>query len=178
METSRSGSSARARREAADRGPRLADDGVLDRCAVADHASYECLGFTAGSAVADRHHRDPMRLDKGIQCGFRLGFISIRIDGTGIEHLTRSVDHRHFTAGAKARVDAENSLAAHRGLQQKRTQIGGKHTDRMRICHLGKLTARIALDRREEQPTIAVLACCDQVLDESAPHIGRIAQGQ
>ena len=81
----------------------------------------------------------------------------VRVDRDRVQQLAGRVDRRHLAAGAEAGVDAHHRPLAQRRLEQQVAQVGGEDLDGVVVAELAQLAADLALDRRAQQPLVAVL---------------------
>src|SRR5689334_19844017 len=75
----------------------------------------------------------------------------MRIDGSSVEQLPRSVDHCNLTASSEARVNPQDDVLSQRRLTQQGSQIVGKDLNGMAIGCLAFFTADIPFDCWEQK---------------------------
>ena len=125
-----------------------------------DQLRGQRLGLAAGGAVADRDDADLVELHQTRQHLARLGCVVLRrmrVDRHRVQQLAGGIDRRHLAAGAKAGIDAHHRPLAQRRLEQQVAQVRREDRDGVVVAELAQLAAHLALDRRAQQPLVAVL---------------------
>ena len=149
--------------------------GGIDRCArlignnVGDlvrkflqDSRQELLRFTGSRAVA---HRDQIHAVSGHQLadllrGLRLLPLVRRhggIDHRRVQDLSGGVHHRQLAAGAEGRIPAQHHCALDGRLHEELVQVLSEHQDGAVLGLLRKAVPEFALNRRRDQPCVAVL---------------------
>ena len=75
------------------------------------------------------------------------------------QHMSCRVNDRCFTAGAVARVQAQDGLSGKRRLQQETAQIFGKNGNGLFICFFRQVTANFTFQLRKDEPFVTVCSC-------------------
>ena len=141
---------------------RLGYDHVLHVSAVLpDKIRDENFRFPGCCAVADGDGCNPIGFAQPVEdlFGFRGLFVRRgRINDRGFEHFAGFVHHRKLAACAVGRVKSQRDAAFHGRLHQQRPQVQGKGMDRLLVCRIGQIIPNLALQRRENEAAVAVLA--------------------
>ena len=107
------------------------------------------VGFPAGGAVADGDQFDIVGFDHLQQHRAGFGQFVLRWggeDGAVVQHLAGGIDHRHFDAGAQARVQSDGGARACRRRQQQVFEVGGEHLDGIGLGALAQLAQQVSLE--------------------------------
>ena len=118
-----------------------------------DEFASQFVGFAAGRAVANGDEVDAVfftQLGQSIERPIPIFARLMGVNGGGFHQLAGGVDHRHFDAGANARVQAHHHPRPSRCGQQQITQVVGKHLDRHLFRLLAQAGEQVAFDGHAE----------------------------
>src|SRR3546814_10023979 len=91
----------------------------------------QLVGLAARRAIADRDQLDLVLRDQPCDLGLCATHVVARlerINRCGIDQLASAIDHRHFHAGANARIEAHGRACPGRRRQQQRSE---EHTSEL-----------------------------------------------
>ena len=112
---------------------------------------------------------------QGVQRALPVFARLVRVDGGGVQHLAGIADHRHFHAGADARVQPhDHALAGWRG-QQQVTHGVAKHLDGHRLGLLPQAGEEVALQAEEQ---LDLPGPGDGLADQVISRTGSVAPAQ
>ena len=147
-------------RRRVDRGSRLADDDVLAvQACLADEIRDEDLALLRGGTVADRDDVDAVFPDEG---GYLLPALLYpllglrRVDDGGVDDPPRTVDDTELAAGAVAGVEPHDSLSPEGRLHEQMLEVVAEDLYRPLRRRVGEVVPDLPLDRRSDQPLVAV----------------------
>ncbi len=119
-----------------------------------DQLGNEFLRFARCRSVADRHQLAAMACCHARQRDKRLrpAFLwHMRMDRHVLEQLAGTIERNDLDPGAQSGIEPDARAMPRRCRQQQIAQVGGKHTDRLCLCHFAKLCKQIA-DHMQRQP--------------------------
>ena len=122
------------------------DLGELETGHFLDQLAGQLVRLAAGGAVADGDQVDRMlgaELGENRQGAVPVVTRCVRVDGGGFQQLAGGVDHRHFAAGAQARVQRQGRARASRCSEQQIMQIAGEYRDRLVFGLVAQLAEQV-----------------------------------
>ncbi len=153
-----------------DRCTRLADHDLgHGQLVFSDQLTDKRIGFARSGSIADGDQFDVVLLDQFQQRTarrFGIAFRWRRVDRGVGKKLSGSVDHRHFAAGAKARVDADGDARSSRCRHQQFPQVLAKHGDRFFVRFLFQCLQDRRFGCRHQQSLVTIFDRRDQLVVE------------